>query len=135
MTGRAAAALTLGQSGSGVQTSTSTRLTSSALTILNNEKELNRRRKRDEVTVVSVDKFDGGAQPNPGAGGSDKITNNQAEYFGLLEGLKNAAALKIQKLHIKDNHDMALLKGYLQAVNLVCDDTQRERDNAPPRLQ
>jgi probable phosphoglycerate mutase len=73
--------------------------------------------------------FDGGSRGNPGIGGSGSViydvgsgkvvwkgyhflgmsvTNNQAEYAGLIEGLKAAVALKISSLEIEGDSELVV---------------------------
>jgi len=71
---------------------------------------------------------DGASLGNPGAGGAGavlynpskevagevslylgpKVTNNEAEYQGLLEGLKLALNLGVKKLHIRMDSELAV---------------------------
>ena len=78
--------------------------------------------------------FDGGSRGNPGIGGSgfviydnngeelesgyeylgDGVTNNEAEYSGLINGLKTAIKMRYLSLHIKG--DSQLIINHLNRV-------------------
>jgi ribonuclease HI len=87
--------------------------------------------------------FDGGSRGNPGCGGAgavifsgpidepdaeiwsgsfflgQDITNNQAEYTGLIEGLKAGQTLNIPKMHVQGDSELVLkqMKGEYKVRN------------------